>query len=119
MAYTLLLNDKWDIYVDGNGNIATTSDEYAIAQNAANAIRLFTNDAYFDQTRGIPHFQIELGKKAAPARSTLNNRMRKAVMAVEGVQDAEVLLEFNEQTRTFGGEVILTTVNGTSVRVEV
>ena len=40
MAYTMLLNDKWDIHVDEAGNIATTTDDYAIAQNVANAVRL-------------------------------------------------------------------------------
>lgn len=119
MAQTLTLNDKWDIHVDANGNIATSVDDYAIAQNAANAIRLFINDAYFNRQRGIPHFQIELGKRPGPARSTLSNRIRLAALQVEGVQDAEVTLEFSEDSRTFGGEVILTTINGTTVRVEV
>lgn len=118
MALTLLLNQNWDICVDENGNIAVSDGAYAIAQNCANAVRLFTNDAYFNRTRGIPHFGIDLGKKPAPARSTLVNRIRKAVMAVEGVTDAEVLLEFDAATRTYGGEIIITVVDGTSVRVE-
>lgn len=119
MAYTLLLNDKWDIQVDANGNIATVDAEYGIAQNAANAVRLFTDDAYFDRLKGIPHYKIELGQKPLPARSTLNNRIRKAVMAVDGVQDAEVTLEFDKETRVYGGEVMIITDNGTSVSVEV
>lgn len=118
MAFTLTLNDKWDIFVDANGNIATSEDAYAIAQNAANAVRLFTDDAYFNRTRGIPHFDIELGEKDAPARSTLTNRIRKAVLAVEGVSDVEVNLEYNEETRVYGGDIIITTVNGNSIRIE-
>ena len=61
MALSLALNDKWDIHTDENGNIAVVEDAHAIAQNCANAVRLFTNDAYFNRDRGIPHFDIELG----------------------------------------------------------
>ena len=118
MAFTLTLNDKWDIFVDENGNIATSAAAYAIAQNAANAVRLFTNDAYFNRTKGIPHFQIELGNKPAPSRSTLTNRIRKAVMAVDGVLDTEIELVFDEKTRTYGGNVTITVEDGTNIRIE-
>lgn len=118
MAYTLILNDNWDISVDESGNIATSDGTYAIAQNAANAVRLFTDDAYFDRTRGIPHFDIELGNKGSDAQSTLINRIKKAVLAVDGVADAEVSLNYDEKARTYGGEILLTTENGSSARIE-
>lgn len=118
MAFTLTLNDKWDIFVNKNGDIATTSDTYAIAQNAANAVRLFTNDAYFDTQRGIPHYDIELGNKAVPNRSTLTNRIRNAVQEINGVDDVEVVLEFNNATRTYEGNIYITTTNGTSIQIE-
>lgn len=119
MAYTLKLNNNWDLCLDSNGNIATSLDDYAIAQNAANAVRLFLNDAFFARQKGVPHYQIELGDRPNPARSTLNNRIRQAVMQVEGVQNAQVTLDYNNNTRTFGGEITLTTDNGTAVRIEV
>lgn len=118
MPLTLNLNEKWDIFVDENGNIATAKDDYAIAQNAANAVRLFTNDAYFNKDRGIPHFDIELGQKAIASRSTLSNRIRKAVLAVDGVTDVEVYLNFENSSRTYTGEIYITTVNSTTVRIE-
>ena len=118
MAFTLTLNNNWDVFVDENGNIATSADAYAIAQNAANAVRLFTNDAYFNRTKGIPHFNIELGHKPIPARSTLTNRIRKAVLAVDGVTDAEIELEFDPATRTYGGDITITVTDGNTVRIE-
>ena len=66
---TLKLNDDWDLFVDTKGDLSVTdktSKNYAIAQNVANAFRLFTNDAYYFTDEGIPHFLIELrtdGKK--------------------------------------------------------
>lgn len=118
MALSLALNDDWDIHTDENGNIAVVEDAHAIAQNCANAVRLFTNDAYFNRDRGIPHFDIELGKKALASRSTLYNRIKKAVMGVKGVTDAEVILEFDYKNRTYGGEIIITTNDNTTVTIE-
>lgn len=118
MAFTLTLNDRWDIFVNENGDIATTSDTYAIAQNAANAIRLFTNDAYFNTDRGIPHYDIELGHKAIPNRSTLINRIKSAVKEIDDVDDVEVVLKFNNTTRTYEGNIYITTTNGTSIQIE-
>lgn len=118
MAYTLALNNNWDIFVNQNGDIATVDDTYAIAQNAANAVRLFTNDTYFDTQRGIPHYDIELGNKDIPNRSTLTNRIRNAVLDIDGVDDAEVKLEFNSSTRTYGGIIYITTTNSTTIQIE-
>lgn len=115
MALTLTLNSKWDIALNESGDIATSSGSYAIAQNVANAVRLFTNDAFFDTDRGIPHFEIELGNNPAQARSTLANRIKQAALSVEGVTAAEVTLEFSE--RTYSGEIIITTEDGNSASI--
>ena len=105
---TLLLNDAWDIEVDKAGNIATTTGSYATAQTAANAIRLFTNDAYFDRTKGIPHFDVGLGKPYKISQSVLINRIYKTCMAVKGVRDCKVSLDFDENKRIIGGTVYVT-----------
>lgn len=114
MAHTLLLDAQWDLTVDAGGNIATVSDAYAIAQNVANAVRLFTDDAYFDRDRGIPHFQIELGHK--PPYSILRTRILQAARAVEGVADATVT--FDRDKRKLGGEILLTLTDGITANVE-
>lgn len=114
MAHTLLLDADWDITVDAGGNIATVSDAYAIAQNVANAVRLFTDDAYFNADRGIPHFNIELGHK--PPYSILRTRILEAARAVEGVADAAVT--FDRDKRVLGGEILLTLTDGTTANVE-
>ena len=58
--FTLKLEDDWDLHVNNAGNLETTEYAQGIAQNVANAFRLFTNDAYYFTERGIPHFLIEL-----------------------------------------------------------
>lgn len=39
-GHTLLLDADWDLQLDAAGNIMTSSGDYAVAQNVANAIRL-------------------------------------------------------------------------------
>ena len=114
MARSLMLDGQWDITLDTGGYIATTSGPYAIAQNVANAVRLFTDDAYFDRDRGIPHFDIELGHK--PPYSILRTRILQAARAVEGVADATVT--FDRDERTLGGEILLTLTDGTTANVD-
>ena len=115
-GYTLLLADNWDVTTDGNGNIATVQGAYGIAQNVANAVRLFTNDAYFDQTRGIPHFDIELGH--VPPMSVLRSRIRQAALEVEGVAAVEItFLSF--EGRVLTGEIQITTTTGETASVAV
>lgn len=110
-AHTLYLNpDSWDITLDSSGRIARSTQAYAIAQNVANAVRLFTGEAFFAMDEGIPHFDIELGK-TRPALSVLRARMREAALNVEGVLDAQITLD-DVQDRKLTGEILLTVADG-------
>ena len=110
-AHTLYLRpDTWDITLDSSGKIARSTQAYAIAQNVANAVRLFTGEAFFAMDEGIPHFDIELGK-TRPALSVLRARMREAALNVEGVLDAQITLD-DVQDRKLTGEILLTVADG-------
>lgn len=110
-AHTLYLRpDTWDITLDSSGRIARSTQAYAIAQNVANAVRLFTGEAFFAMDEGIPHFDIELGK-TRPALSVLRARMREAALNVEGVLDAQITLD-DVQDRKLTGEILLTVADG-------
>lgn len=87
-GHTLLLDADWDLQLDGAGGIAVTTGDYAVAQNVSNAVRLFTNDAYYDPDRGIPHFALTLGRK--PAMSVFRAAVRRAALGVSGVKAADV-----------------------------
>ena len=106
-GHTLYLTpDNWDITLDSSGRLQTSANAYAIAQNAANAVRLFTNEAFFAMDEGIPHFEIELGY-TRPALSVLRARIREAALNVEGVLDAAVSLD-GVRDRKLTGEILLT-----------
>lgn len=106
-GHTLYLTpDNWDITLDSSGRLQTSAAAYAIAQNVANAVRLFTNEAFFAMDEGIPHFEIELGF-TSPALSVLRARIREAALNVEGVLDAAVNLD-GVRDRKLTGEILLT-----------
>ena len=110
-GHTLYLTpDNWDITLDSSGRLQTSANAYAIAQNVANAVRLFTGEAFFAMDEGIPHFDIELGK-TRPALSVLRARMREAALNVEGVIDAQITLD-DVQDRKLTGEILLTVADG-------
>ena len=106
-GHTLYLTpDNWDITLDSSGRLQTSANAYAIAQSVANAVRLFTNEAFFAMDEGIPHFEIELGY-TRPALSVLRARIREAALNVEGVLDAAVNLD-GVRDRKLTGEILLT-----------
>jgi hypothetical protein len=114
---SLYLNDNWDITLDGAGNIQTTSGRYCDAQNVANAVRLFTNDAYLRQRQGVPHFALDLGVK--PSASEVRAVYRNTAMAVENIADASVVIVgLDTETRAMTGTITATTDNGGTVNVE-
>lgn len=119
IAYTLYLNNAWDVAVDNAGNIATKSGDYAVAQNAANACRLFYEDAPLDMTRGIPYFDITLGKKSSVSASVLRSRIKDIVSEIYGVTDVEVVIDYDNEGRIDGGEVQITTLNSKNVTIQI
>ena len=114
-GHTLLLDiDTWDLTLDSGGNIATTRDGYGIAQNVANAVRLFTNDAWYDPDRGIPHFLVDLGRM--PEGGVFRSRVRSAALTVDGVADATAEIT-GVENRTLRGTISLTTTGGDTADV--
>lgn len=111
---TLELSDAWDLQLDNNGNIKTVTDDYAVAQNVANAFRLFTDDAWYNPERGISHFLIEL--KKSPLLSVLKVRLKQAALNTAGVQDASISL-LTAEGRDLTGIASLTLDNGEKLDV--
>ncbi|MEG2172383.1 MAG: hypothetical protein RRY29_03885 [Desulfovibrionaceae bacterium] len=115
MAKTLFLNkDTWDITLDAAGRIVTAQGLYAVAQNVANAVRLFTRDAYFNQADGIPHFTVDLGQRPSPA--IVRARINRAARNVPEVATASITLTKFEG-RTLEGTIEITTTSGDTINV--
>ena len=109
-AKTALLNPQsWDLQLTKEGNILLTSGALAIAQNLANEIRLWTDDAYFQQANGSAWKEAQLAKKLDS--SVLAQLIHEAGNRVDGVRsvDSVDITEFDEETRTLHGEITITT----------
>ena len=115
---TLYLDpDKWDIVLNSAGDIATARNLYGEAQNVANAIRLFTRDAFLAQTQGVPHFSLDLGRM--PALSEVRSWYRKTAVNVENIRSAVVdITGIDPETRTLRGIITATSENGQSFSIE-
>ena len=98
MYNTLLLDrDKWDLVLDAFGNIAMGAPPYALAQDVASAIKLFSGELWYNQTLGIPYFDQILGH--TPPTSLVTGLMEQAAMRVPGVVSANCVIN-NVSSRT-------------------
>lgn len=111
-AKTALLTPNWDLQLTPEGNILLTSGALAIAQNLANEIRLWTNDAYFQQANGIAWKEVQLAKKLDS--SVLAQIIHEAGNRVSGVKsvDSVTVTAVDEESRTLHGEITVTTESG-------
>lgn len=115
---TLKLNNKWDIMLTSGGRIAVTDGAYGTAQTVANAIRLFTRDAYLKYDEGIPHFRLDLG--VVPSAAAVRSRYRKAALAVDNVADSAVHLDkISIETRELTGTVNIRTKDNDNASIEI
>lgn len=107
---TLLLDpDAWDLTLDAQGNIALATNPYALAQNAASAIRLFLGEYWYDTTLGIPYFQQILGY--FPPIELMRSYFVDAALTVPDVTAAQVFFtSFSE--REVSGQVQVSDASG-------
>lgn len=110
MASTLLLNPQtWDLTVTSGRDIAVAKAPYALAQDAASAIKLFQGEDYYDVTRGVPYWQQVLGHW--PPVSLMKALFNRAALTVPGVVDARSFIESIEDRRP-KGQVQITDASG-------
>lgn len=106
MSSTVLLNPQtWDLMIDASRNIAVAAEPYALAQDAASAIRLFQGEDYYDTTRGIPYWEQILGHW--PTISIMKSYFNRAALTVPGVLQARSFID-SIQDRRPSGQVQIT-----------
>jgi hypothetical protein len=110
LASTCLLNPAtWDLMVSAQRNIAVAAEPYALAQDAASAIKLFQGEDYYDTTRGVPYWQEILGHW--PPLALMKARWNTAAKTVPLVTDAQTFIT-SIVDRRVSGQVQITDVNG-------
>jgi hypothetical protein len=110
MPSTLLLNPQtWDLMVAQTRDIAVAAEPYALAQDAASAIRLFEGEDYYDTTRGIPYWEEILGHW--PPVRIMKAHFNAAAETVPGVASAQSFIESIVDRRP-KGQVLVTSTSG-------
>jgi hypothetical protein len=110
---TLLLDTNWDIALDANGNIALASPPYAIAQDAASAVKTIAGECWYDTTLGVPYNRI-LGK--TPPLQSVKAAFVKEALRVPDVTSAKCFLE-SIGNRAISGQLQVTDATGVTVVV--
>lgn len=106
---SIKLNIGWDICLDDFGNLDTCNDDEAICQDASCALRLFTNDSYYEPSKGIPYLDIVLS--VSPFESLVRSELINTAKSVDGVLDASVE-DFTVEKRSLKLKMKCLTTNG-------
>ena len=110
MPSTLFLNPtSWDLDIDASGNIAMANEPYALAQDAASAIRTFQGECWYDSTVGVPYWALILAKQ--PPLSLIKAQFVAAALTVPNVATAVCYIS-TIANRNLVGQVQITDVNG-------
>ncbi len=112
---TLFLNTSaWDLVLDASGNIAMAANPYALAQDAASAIRTFQGEIYYNTEIGIPYPEQILGQ--SPPLGLMRAQFVAAALTVPEVVGAEVFFT-STANRTVEGQVQVTDGAGNTIPI--
>lgn len=109
---TLLLDQQsWDLVLDAQGNMAVAGPPYAQAQDAASAIKTFSDsgpggvgECYLDTTRGVPWRTQIFGQP--PNIALIKAQLAATAETVPGIASAVVFISsFDQAKRIFVGQV--------------
>jgi hypothetical protein len=108
-AYTAKLTPSWDLQLNKEGNISTVTGPLSIAQNFANELRLWTNDAFYQIENGIDWKEVQLAK-------TLDSGVLIQIIKETGLRTAGVktvdnveIQEVDTENRILHGNITFTT----------
>ena len=88
---TILLDTvEWDLVLDADGDIAVAENPYALAQDAASAVRTNLGECYWDTTIGLPLLTQILGHNPSPA--LVKALIVQQAMTVPDVEQAQCFL---------------------------
>lgn len=115
---TLLLDQTaWDLVLDASGNIAVASAPYALAQDAATAVRTFLGECWYDTTLGLPYTTRILGQSPIPY-ALIKAQCVAAAMTVPGVVSAQMFIT-STSGRELQGQLQITDNSGVTLGISV
>lgn len=112
---SLLLTDQWDITLDDSGNIGSTANPYAVAQDVACACSTFMGEAWYDTTLGIPYYERIVGHW--PGTQLINTKMQSEALRLPYVQSAFCTTIVGKADRKASGVMTITDTNNVQTTI--
>lgn len=104
----------WDLKLDINGNIAVCEEPYSIAQQAANEIKLFEGEGWYDRSQGEAYFTKVLGTNSN--LGLIRNILLDRVNRVDNVMRSDLDM-YIDSSRTLHGNIFITSKRGETINV--
>jgi len=108
---SIALNENWDIFVDGSGNLATVTGNAAIAQDVACACRTWLGELWYNRALGVNYKQIFSGR---PTKQLLKQSLINQGMTVPGVGNITCYLTLGPN-REIGGQLQISNAPGGTI----
>jgi len=100
---TLALNwQTWDVFLDGNGNLAIGTGRNAVAQDVATSCRTWYGELWYDVTQGV-HYELILGR--LPPLQFIKAEMVREARRVPFVSSVLAFLTGPGPHRVVGGQL--------------
>jgi len=110
MPDTLLVDTNfWDLLVDARGDIALASEPYALAQDAASAVKTFAGELWYDTVPGVPYFDAVLGHY--PPLNLIKFYLRREALRTPNLVNAQAFLS-DYRDRHLTGQLQVTDRSG-------
>lgn len=113
MIDLMLETSQWDLIPTQDGDIATCSAPYAVAQGVANEVKLFQGEAYYAPDQGVPYLSDVLGKSAS--LTFIASLLETAASNVPNVVNAQANIYLSG--REVRGAILVTTDSGIDLTV--
>ena len=108
--------ETWGLMLDDNGNIAITSNPYAVAQDVACACSTFLGECWYDTTLGIPYYERILGHW--PGTQLINTKMQAEALKLPYVQSAFCTTVIGKGDRAASGVMTITDTNNVQSTIQ-
>lgn len=113
----LLSWDTGDSCLDANGNIAVASAPYAIAQDVSTQESTFLGECWYDNTQGVPYWQLILGKR--PTASLMVSVLEAQALLVPDVETATATIGGINAKRGAIGQMLIVDTDGNETTVPI
>jgi hypothetical protein len=112
MSLTLAVNERNDLFVGADGNLARASDLAAIMQAAQHAAQTQLGEMIYAADQGVPNFEVVWN--GTPNRSQFDAFLRRAILSVDGVQQIQQL-DISSSGNGLSYRAVIQTVFGMAV----